>query len=71
MEGRCEHRYRILGFTAYTVSSLCIYREWVVWETQWQISMSGWFNIPAVHSIDTEVVNPAFPPNYSLLYEVQ
>lgn len=45
----------------YTTSSLCIWLVQVVWETQRQILVSGWFKIPATHSIYTELANPVFP----------
>lgn len=31
---------------------------------QWQILVSGWFRIPAVHSVYTEMVNLVFPSQF-------
>ena len=57
--GACEIEPRPSGVNARSPN------HWTAREfPQWQILVSGWFRIPAMHSVYTEVANPVFPSEF-------
>lgn len=60
VEGPCEQRRKSLALSSRQVQTPGP-RVAFGWEVEWQILVLGWFRIPVVHSVYTEVVNLVFP----------